>query len=189
MTDSLAPSSGPRPLARSFSPLSSEVGWPTSTREARRLHSGWLHGSPRQERFFWGKWCKMAPSHPRVTGGPGLQVSRAGRRRRGQREASTSRTTDAAATGKGFGALRVPDFRLYLTGAAFSRIGDNIESVTRSWLGWELTGSPVWRWSMVFCHWIPNPTLSLFAGVLADRVDNRKLILFSESLYLISALG
>ncbi len=83
----------------------------------------------------------------------------------------------------------MPDFRLYLTGAAFSRIGDNMESVTRSWLVWELTGSPFWLGFMVFCHWIPNTTLSLFAGVLADRVDNRKLILFSESLYLISALG
>lgn len=81
------------------------------------------------------------------------------------------------------------DFRLYLAGSACSRTGDNMEAVTRSWLVWQLTGSPFWLGIMVFCHWIPVTVLSLFAGVLADRVDNRKVILGSEFLYLISALA
>ncbi len=85
--------------------------------------------------------------------------------------------------------MRVRDFRLYLAGSACSRIGDNMESVTRSWLVWQLTGSPFWLGVMVFCHWFPNTVLALFAGVLADRVDNRKLILGSEFLYLLSSLA
>lgn len=64
-----------------------------------------------------------------------------------------------------------------------------MESVTRSWLVWQLTESPFLLGLMVFCHWIPNTTLSMYAGVLADRVNNRKLIIVCECLYLISALG
>src|SRR3990170_3857702 len=103
-------------------------------------------------------------------------------RREGAIKTSGTRA-EAGAGGKGFASLRVRDFRLYLAGSACSRIGDNMESVTRAWLVWQLTGSPFWLGFMVFCHWFPNTVLSLFAGVLADRVDNRKLIMFSEGLY------
>lgn len=101
----------------------------------------------------------------------------------------TSPAAAAGAAGKGFAALRIPAYRLYIGGSAFSRVGDNMESVTRSWLVWQLTGDPRWLGFMVFCHWFPTTALSLFAGVLADRVNNRKLIMFSESLYLISSVS
>lgn len=94
-----------------------------------------------------------------------------------------------SANTRGFAALRVPKFRLYLAGSMFSRLGDNMEAVTRSWLVWQLTESPFWLGLMVFFHWLPNTTLAMFAGVLADRVDNRKLIMYCESLYFISAAG
>lgn len=64
-----------------------------------------------------------------------------------------------------------------------------MEGISRSWLIWQLTGDPRWLGLMVFCHWLPNTLFSMFAGVLADRVDNRKLIMYCESLYLLSALG
>lgn len=101
---------------------------------------------------------------------------------------SNSQPATEEASGRGFAALRVPDFRLFLAGSAFSRIGDNMESVTRSWLVWQLTGSPFWLGVMVFFHWFPNTVLSMYAGVLADRVDNRKLVLGAESLYMLSSL-
>ncbi|MDP2728088.1 MAG: MFS transporter, partial [Dehalococcoidia bacterium] len=50
-------------------------------------------------------------------------------------------------------------------------------------------GSPFWLGMMVFFHWIPTTIFALFAGVLADRLDNRKLILFCECLFLTSSLG
>lgn len=107
----------------------------------------------------------------------------------GKEPDTASAASQNAAGSRGFTALRVHNFRLYLAGSAFSRVGDNMESVARAWLVWQLTQSPFWLGVMVFCHWIPTTTLSIFAGTLADRVDNRKLIMYSESLYLISALG
>ncbi len=89
---------------------------------------------------------------------------------------------------RGFSALRVHNFRLYLSGAVFSRVADNMEQVIRAWLVWEVTGSPFWLGVMVFCHWLPVTTLSIFAGVLADRLDNRKLMMVCECLYLLSSL-
>ncbi len=76
-----------------------------------------------------------------------------------------------------------------LAGAVCSRVGDTMEAVIRSWLVWQLTGSAFWLGFMVFCHWLPNLSLSMFAGVLADRLDNRKVIMFCESLYMSSALA
>jgi MFS family permease len=58
----------------------------------------------------------------------------------------------------------------------------------RNWLVWELTKSPFWLGIANFCHWLPFSLLALHAGVLADRVDNRKLIRISELFYLSSAV-
>lgn len=90
---------------------------------------------------------------------------------------------------KSFAALRYPSFRLYWTGSLFSRIADNMDTVIRTWVVWELTHSPVWLGLMVFCHWIPTTLLAPLSGVLADRYDNRKIVLFSEVLYVLSSLG
>lgn len=89
---------------------------------------------------------------------------------------------------RGFAALRVPKFRFYLAGSVFSRIADNMEQVVRNWLVWQLTGSPFWLGVMLFCHWFPMISLSIFSGVLADRVDNRKLILICEFNYFLTSL-
>ena len=86
-----------------------------------------------------------------------------------------------------FVALRNPTFRLYWLASICSSLGDTFEAVVRNWLVWELTGSPFWLGISNFCHWLPFSLLGLHAGVLADRVDNRKLIRLSEFFYLLSA--
>lgn len=87
-----------------------------------------------------------------------------------------------------FVALRNPTFRLYWLASVCSSLGDTFEAVVRNWLVWELTGSPFWLGISNFCHWLPFSLLGLHAGVLADRVDNRKLIRMSEVFYLSSAV-
>jgi MFS family permease len=87
-----------------------------------------------------------------------------------------------------FVALRNPTFRLYWFASICSSLGDTFEAVVRNWLVWELTGSPFWLGIANFCHWLPFSFLGLHAGVLADRVDNRKLIRISEFFYLSSAV-
>jgi MFS family permease len=86
-----------------------------------------------------------------------------------------------------FAALRNPTFRLYWLASTSSSLGDTFEAVVRNWLVWELTKSPFWLGIANFCHWLPFSLLALHAGVLADRVDNRKLIRVSEFFYLSSA--
>lgn len=87
-----------------------------------------------------------------------------------------------------FVALRNPTFRLYWLASTCSSLGDTFEAVVRNWLVWELTKSPFWLGIANFCHWLPFSLLALHAGVLADRVDNRKLIRISELFYLSSAV-
>jgi MFS family permease len=86
-----------------------------------------------------------------------------------------------------FAALRNPTFRIYWLASVCSSLADTFESVVRNWLVWELTGSPFWLAITNFCHWLPFSLLGLHAGVLADRVDNRKLIRASEFFYFFSA--
>lgn len=87
-----------------------------------------------------------------------------------------------------FAALRNPKFRVYWLASTCSALGDTFEAVVRNWLVWELTGSPFWLGISNFCHWLPFSLLGLHAGVLADRVDNQKLIRLSELFYFSSAV-
>lgn len=70
-----------------------------------------------------------------------------------------------------------PNFRIYYVSAAFSQCGGWLVRTTQAWLVLDLTGSPAALGVVTFAQALPVTLLTLFAGVLIDRVPTRRLIL------------
>ncbi len=77
-------------------------------------------------------------------------------------------------------ALTVRDFRLYWLALVVQVIGQQMFAFTLGWLAFEITGSQAQLGFIHLCGFIPQFTLTLLGGVLADRIDARKLIGLSQ---------
>jgi MFS family permease len=95
----------------------------------------------------------------------------------------------AAARPAKFAALRNPECRMYLGGAALAMMADNVEHVITYWVVWEKFHSPALTGFEVLSHWLPFLFLSPYFGALADRYDCRKLIQGSQLLFMVVSLG
>src|SRR5690348_6635705 len=73
-------------------------------------------------------------------------------------------------------ALKVRDFRIYWSALITQVIGQQMFAFTLGWLAFELTGSQAKLGLIHLCGFIPQFTLTLLGGVLADRIDPRRLI-------------
>jgi MFS family permease len=60
--------------------------------------------------------------------------------------------------------------------------GTWMQNVALAWLVVELTGSPLAVGLLAFCRFIPFTVFGLFAGVVADRIDNRKLVIATQAI-------
>lgn len=76
-----------------------------------------------------------------------------------------------------FASLGVRNYRLFFAGQIISNTGTWIQRIALDWLVLELSGhDPVALGWAVALQFTPTLLLSLWAGVLADRVDKRKLL-------------
>jgi MFS family permease len=67
--------------------------------------------------------------------------------------------------------------------------GTWMQNVALAWLVVELTHSPLAVGVLAFCRFIPFTVFGLVAGVVADRIDNRKLVIGTQTAsMIISAL-
>ena len=74
------------------------------------------------------------------------------------------------------------NYRLFFTGQVISVSGTWMQNVALAWLVVELTHSPLAVGILAFCRFIPFTILGLVAGVVADRIDNRKLVLGTQTI-------
>lgn len=88
-----------------------------------------------------------------------------------------------------FPSLRSGPFRWYLATGGLAMWADNVEHVLTYWVLWELTHSPFWLGYAVFAHWVPFTLLSLHAGAMADRRDNRWLLQLAQGMYMLCSLA
>ncbi len=86
-----------------------------------------------------------------------------------------------------FKAFTYRDYRLLWAGAFTSSVGTWMQTVAQNWLILTLTGSPFYLGLCAFLSEAPFLFFSLFGGVLADRVDRRRILLASQFLQLSSA--
>jgi len=73
-------------------------------------------------------------------------------------------------------ALSVRDFRRYWLALVTQVIGQQMFAFTLGWMAFDITGSQAQLGMIHLCGFIPQFTLTLLGGVLADRIDARKLI-------------
>jgi predicted MFS family arabinose efflux permease len=79
-----------------------------------------------------------------------------------------------------FQALQYRDFRLMWLGACTSQIGTFVQQFAQSWLVLDMTKDPFYLGLDLFLGQVPIILFSLVGGVLADRIDRRKLLLGSQ---------
>jgi MFS family permease len=87
-----------------------------------------------------------------------------------------------------FAALRHPNYRLFWTGMVVSLVGMWVQSTATGYLVWELTRSPFSTSMTALFFGLPSMVLALFGGVIADRVDRRRLLLVTQGVFMLSAV-
>ena len=86
-----------------------------------------------------------------------------------------------------FKAFTYRDFRLLWAGAFTSSVGTWMQEVAQNWLILTMTGSAFLLGLDAFLGDAPFLAFSLFGGVLADRLDRRRILLNSQFVQLSSA--
>jgi MFS family permease len=79
-------------------------------------------------------------------------------------------------------ALRYPMFRRYWFGNLGAVSGQQMMWIAQGWLVYDLTNSPVYLGYVGLATAVPAILLNLVGGVLADRMDQRKVILATQAI-------
>jgi len=96
---------------------------------------------------------------------------------------------ELAPRGRGtFASLSLPQFRYLLAGTAASQVASWMEEVARGWLVLQLTDSPFQLGLIGFIRGITQLLFSPVAGVMADRLDRRRLAAITQVVPGIGAL-
>jgi MFS transporter, DHA3 family, macrolide efflux protein len=73
------------------------------------------------------------------------------------------------------------DFRFYLSAISIDAVGSGMQFIASSWLATTLTGKGYASALVLIFSTIPGILLAPFAGVLADRLERRKLMAFTDA--------
>lgn len=84
--------------------------------------------------------------------------------------------------------MRHRNFRLFYGGHLLSLTGAWLQVTALGWLVLELTDSPFWLGVVNAATSLPILLLSLFAGVMADRYDKRKILLIAQGIACVQAV-
>lgn len=87
-----------------------------------------------------------------------------------------------------FLALKVTHFRNYLLGAFFSEIGNQMQVVAVAWQVYEMTRNPASLGLIGLANFLPIIFFSLVGGLVADKVNRKKLLIISQVAQLTLAL-
>ncbi len=88
-----------------------------------------------------------------------------------------------------FSAMRHYNFRLFFFGQLISLIGTWMQSTALQWLVYRITGSQTSLGLVTFANFLPVLLLSLFMGVLVDRFSRRKLIILTQTWFMLLAVA
>jgi len=87
-----------------------------------------------------------------------------------------------------FEAFRERDYRLFWTTQFISNIGSWMQAIARGWLVYRLTDSPFLLGFVGFANSIPQFFLMLPGGVVADRLDRKRVVSASQWVQAATAL-
>jgi MFS family permease len=86
-----------------------------------------------------------------------------------------------------FAPLRERNLRTYLGGQAVSLLGTWMQITAQAWVVWELTHSTVALGTVAMLNQLPYLVLGPWAGVWADRLDRRRLLIVTQTLAMCGA--
>lgn len=86
-----------------------------------------------------------------------------------------------AALSRTFESLRVPNYRRFFVGQVVSWTGTWVQWIAQGWLVLQLTGSGLGLGLVTALQWLPVLLFGAWAGVLADRFDKRKILIFTNT--------
>jgi MFS family permease len=86
-------------------------------------------------------------------------------------------------------ALRHRNFRLFFGGQSISLIGTWMTRVATSWLVYRLTKSSLLLGTVSFAGQIPTFLLAPLAGVIVDRIDRRKVLVWTQTLAMVQSFA
>jgi MFS family permease len=96
--------------------------------------------------------------------------------------------TAAAESGwRSFVALRHPNYRLWFAGQLFSLVGTWMQSTAQGYLVYELTHSSAYLGYVAFAAGAPTWLFMLWAGVIADRVPRRSILIVTQLAMMLGA--
>jgi MFS family permease len=79
-----------------------------------------------------------------------------------------------------FAALAIPNYRRYIAGQSVSLIGTWMQMAAQSWLVLTLTGSATMLGVIIALQTLPVLLLGPYGGVIADRIDKRRLMVILQ---------
>jgi MFS family permease len=88
---------------------------------------------------------------------------------------------------EGVRAFRHRNYRLFFTGQAISLVGTWMQQVAQAWLVLQLTHDPIWLGVVAAAQFIPVMVLGLFAGVAADALPKRRVLVWTQVTMMILA--
>lgn len=88
-----------------------------------------------------------------------------------------------------FRTLHQHNYRLFFIGQGISLIGSWIQTIAMSWLIYNLTKSALLMGIITFINAIPSIFVSPLAGVIVDRVNKYKMLIWLQSFFLLQALA
>src|SRR3989304_917564 len=89
----------------------------------------------------------------------------------------------------GFIAPSVRNYRLYWSGQIVSLVGTWMQSVSQPWLVLLLGGSPIQPGIVLALPFAPSLVVAPLGGVIADRVDKRRLLMATQSVAMLQAVA
>ncbi|MGZ8694247.1 MAG: MFS transporter [Gaiellaceae bacterium] len=95
-----------------------------------------------------------------------------------------------AAGARTFTSLRVHrNYRLFFSGQIVSVVGTWMQNTALAWFVVDLTHSPVAVGFLAFCRFVPFSVFGLVSGVVADRFDNRRLMMVTQAFAMVVSIA
>ena len=88
---------------------------------------------------------------------------------------------------RSFSALKHRNFHLFFWGQLISVVGIWMQITAQQWLVYRITGSQTSLGMITFIGFLPVLLLSLFMGVITDQFPRRKILIFTQTWFMVLA--
>src|SRR3989338_1938269 len=90
---------------------------------------------------------------------------------------------------KTFASLKIRNYRLYFLGQAISVAGTWMQTVALGWFVLQITSSGAQLGAVIAATFLPHLIFGMWGGVIADRFEKHRVIIYAQSAFAIQALS